>query len=117
MTQHTMTVRHSDAEYRAYCETRFARSAGRGEPFWWAGHMWKYEHTSFDDQGKYDVLWRPVALEEAEVVFTSICSGGVDRIVGLDDRGQLWAANFSDPELVWRKIRSPFVCQRQEKVS
>lgn len=52
-----MTVRKGDPEHAEYLKARFAEKAS-GQ-FMWKGHRWRYEHTTFDDAGEYDVLWRP----------------------------------------------------------
>lgn len=52
-----MTVRKDSPEHAEYLKARFAeKSSGL---FMWKGHRWRYEHTTFDDAGEYDVLWRP----------------------------------------------------------
>ncbi|MEY0837415.1 hypothetical protein AB7238_14405 [Providencia alcalifaciens] len=33
------------------------------ETFEFKGHRWKYQVTSFDDNGDYDLLWRPDGKE------------------------------------------------------
>ncbi|HEC8328492.1 TPA: hypothetical protein RG647_RS08960 [Providencia rettgeri] len=33
------------------------------ETFEYKGHRWKYQVTSFDDNGDYDLLWRPDSKE------------------------------------------------------
>lgn len=52
-----MTVRKDSPEHAEYLKARFAeKTSGQ---FMWKGHRWRYEHTTFDDAGEYDVLWRP----------------------------------------------------------
>ncbi|MBG3131916.1 hypothetical protein I4674_19340 [Proteus mirabilis] len=36
---------------------------GTPATFEFKGHRWKYEVTSFDDNGDYDLLWRPDSKE------------------------------------------------------
>lgn len=53
-----LIVRHDAPDYAEYLRCRFYAQSYSG-PFLWAGHRWRYEHTSFDDAGQFDVLWRP----------------------------------------------------------
>ncbi|WP_162556510.1 hypothetical protein [Proteus terrae] len=38
-------------------------TVGTPTTFEFKGHRWKYEVTSFDDNGDYDLLWRPDGKE------------------------------------------------------
>lgn len=58
--------RDSD-EYREYLQARFQQAGGERNSFAWQGHRWAYRYTSFDDQGDYDLIWRPAAREQREV--------------------------------------------------
>lgn len=55
--KHTMKVYKGSAEHSAYLNARFDNNK-TGNSFFWAGHRWAYEHTSFDDAGDYDLLYR-----------------------------------------------------------
>lgn len=48
--------RHSE-ESKAMNTARFA--GGVNTSFDFDGHRWAYSHSSFDDGGEFDVLWRP----------------------------------------------------------
>ncbi|HGN2081066.1 TPA: hypothetical protein ACKRYD_002913 [Providencia stuartii] len=41
------------------------------ETFEYKGHRWRYEVTSFDDNGDYDLLWRPDG-KEPDLMLTDI---------------------------------------------
>lgn len=43
-------------EYALYIKARFADRSSHS--FGFDGHRWAYEHTSFDDTGNYDLLYR-----------------------------------------------------------
>lgn len=45
-------------EYRDYLHARFA-DRGLSQVFAWQDHNWRYEVTAFDDEGEYDLIWRP----------------------------------------------------------
>lgn len=60
---HTMVVRKSSPEHPEYLKSRFPKE-GRPSTFLFKGHRWRYEHSSFDDEGEFDVLWRPDAAIE-----------------------------------------------------
>lgn len=51
-------VRRGDPKFESYRSARF--NNGVESTFMWNGHRWRYDHSSFDDQGEFDVLWRPI---------------------------------------------------------
>lgn len=55
--KHTMKVYKNSPEHSTYLKARLDRS-NKGHSFEWAGHRWAYEHTCFDDDGDYDLLYR-----------------------------------------------------------
>ncbi|WP_272581848.1 hypothetical protein [Providencia sp. PROV269] len=63
----TLKVYKDSPEYSKYLTARFPRkrgySSGINETFEYEGHRWKYQVTSFDDNGDYDLLWRPDGKE------------------------------------------------------
>lgn len=54
--KHQMKVYKNSAEYPAYQRARF--NNGNNQSFVFVDHRWKYEVTSFDDNGDYDLLYR-----------------------------------------------------------
>lgn len=52
-------VRRSDADYKEYLRSRFEGGRPR-ETFMFRGHRWRYRHDSFDDEGEFVVLERPL---------------------------------------------------------
>lgn len=52
-----MIVRKDEPSHADYLKARFAN--GSTGTFMFCGHRWRYEYTSFDDHGHFDVLWRP----------------------------------------------------------
>ena len=50
-------IYRNSPEYRSYIEKRFLDRLSIS--FEYDGHRWKYQHTSFNDQGDYDVIVRP----------------------------------------------------------
>lgn len=57
----TVSVRHGTPEYAEMLKARFPDGSARSasSTFEFRGHRWRYEHTSFDDEGDFTVLWRP----------------------------------------------------------
>lgn len=56
----TLRIYHHSDEYKDYLSARFYPSTGRSRlSFEWEGHRWAYRHTHFDDQGDYDLIYRP----------------------------------------------------------
>lgn len=51
-------------EHREYLSARFDQKYRTGVSFEWQGHRWAYRHTSFDDKGDYDLLWRPATTPQ-----------------------------------------------------
>ncbi len=49
-------VHKNTPEYALYIKARFADRSSHSFEF--DGHRWAYEHTSFDDAGNYDLLYR-----------------------------------------------------------
>ena len=49
-------------EHREYLSARFPRNGSSpSNSFEWQGHRWAYQHTSFNDAGDYDPIYRNVA--------------------------------------------------------
>lgn len=63
----TLKVYKNSPEYGEYMEVRFPKDRRHhscsNETFEYEGHRWKYQVTSFDDNGDYDLLWRPDGKE------------------------------------------------------
>ncbi|UPK82809.1 hypothetical protein LW139_09010 [Proteus vulgaris] len=63
----TLKVYKDSPEYKDYMTARFPKTGnytvGTPATFEFKGHRWKYQVTSFDDNGDYDLLWRPDAKE------------------------------------------------------
>lgn len=59
----TLKVYKDSEEYKEYNNARFPKTGnytiGTPATFEFKGHRWRYEVTSFDDNGDYDLLWRP----------------------------------------------------------
>lgn len=55
--KYTMKVYKESAKHPSYLEARFGKGK-TGNSFLFEGHRWDYEHTSFDDDGDYDLLYR-----------------------------------------------------------
>lgn len=59
----TLKVYKDSEEYEEYSNARFPKTGnytvGTPATFEFKGHRWKYQVTSFDDNGDYDLLWRP----------------------------------------------------------
>ncbi|HCZ9066183.1 hypothetical protein ACK4QE_02810 [Proteus mirabilis] len=59
----TLKVYKDSPEHSEYMEARFPKDRRHhsfsNETFEYEGHRWKYQVTSFDDNGDYDLLWRP----------------------------------------------------------
>ncbi len=55
--KYTMKVYKESAKHPSYLESRFGKGK-TGNSFLFEGHHWAYEHTSFDDDGDYDLLYR-----------------------------------------------------------
>lgn len=59
----TLKVYKDSPEHKDYMNARFPKAGkytvGTPATFEFKGHRWKYEVTSFDDNGDYDLLWRP----------------------------------------------------------
>lgn len=55
--KYTMKVYKESAKHPSYLEARFGKGK-TGNSFLFEGHRWAYEHTSFDDDGDYDLLYR-----------------------------------------------------------
>lgn len=59
----TLKVYKDSEEYEEYRNARFPKTGnytvGTPATFEFKGHRWKYQVTSFDDNGDYDLLWRP----------------------------------------------------------
>jgi hypothetical protein len=67
-TQIERKVYKGSAEHREYLDARFSSGANTGLSFEWDGNRWAYRHTSFDDAGDYDLLWRPAPIATAAEV-------------------------------------------------
>ncbi|HHR6440460.1 TPA: hypothetical protein ACS777_001166 [Providencia alcalifaciens] len=63
----TLKVYKDSEEYEEYSSARFPKTGnytvGTPATFEFKGHRWKYQVTSFDDNGDYDLLWRPDGKE------------------------------------------------------
>lgn len=63
----TLKVYKNSPEHGEYMEARFPKDRRHhscsNETFEYEGHRWKYQVTSFDDNGDYDLLWRPDGKE------------------------------------------------------
>ncbi|MEY0405657.1 hypothetical protein AB7W10_06055 [Providencia rettgeri] len=63
----TLKVYKDSEEYEEYRNARFPKTGkytvGTPATFEFKGHRWKYQVTSFDDNGDYDLLWRPDGSE------------------------------------------------------
>lgn len=63
----TLKVYKDSEEYEEYMNARFPKTGnytvGTPATFEFKGHRWRYEVTSFDDNGDYDLLWRPDGKE------------------------------------------------------
>ncbi|MFL7770437.1 hypothetical protein AAD017_11235 [Proteus terrae] len=63
----TLKVYKDSEEYEEYSNARFPKTGnytvGTPATFEFKGHRWKYQVTSFDDNGDYDLLWRPDCKE------------------------------------------------------
>lgn len=63
----TLKVYKDSEEYEEYRNARFPKTGnytvGTPATFEFKGHRWKYQVTSFDDNGDYDLLWRPDGKE------------------------------------------------------
>jgi hypothetical protein len=55
----TMKVYRHTPDHEEYLSARFPKNQAHTVCFPFKGHNWRYEYTSFDDVGPYDVLWRP----------------------------------------------------------
>jgi hypothetical protein len=62
----TMMVRRGTPDHDAYIKARFPGGCCKSDTFEFAGHRWKYLHSSFDDLGEFDLLWRPAELDQPE---------------------------------------------------
>jgi hypothetical protein len=51
-------IYRNSPEYKSYIGKRFLDRLSIS--FEYDGHRWKYQYTSFDDQGDYDVIVRPL---------------------------------------------------------
>ncbi len=63
----TLKIYKNSPEHREYMNARFPKDRRHhscsNETFEFKGHRWKYQVTSFDDNGDYDLLWRPDGKE------------------------------------------------------
>lgn len=64
-TEITRKIYRDSPERSAYLAARFERGGRTSNSFEFEGHRWGYRFSSFDDQGDYDLIWRPVAKREA----------------------------------------------------
>lgn len=55
--KHTLKVYKGSVLHAAYMEARF-KDRNDNRSFKLEGHRWAYEHTAFDDDGDYDLLYR-----------------------------------------------------------
>lgn len=61
----TMKVRKDSPEHAEYLKARFDGGLIKFT-FMFAGHRWRYEYSSFDDSGEFDLLWRPAENDGAK---------------------------------------------------
>ncbi|MCB4855895.1 hypothetical protein LHV25_12900 [Providencia rettgeri] len=63
----TLKVYKNSPEHGEYMNARFPKDRSHhscsNETFEYKGHRWKYQVTSFDDNGDYDLLRRPDGKE------------------------------------------------------
>lgn len=63
----TLKVYKDSEEYEEYSNARFPKTGNytveTPATFEFKGHRWKYQVTIFDDNGDYDLLWRPDCKE------------------------------------------------------
>ncbi len=63
----TLKVYKNSPEHGEYMNARFPKDRRHhscsNETFEYEGNRWKYQVTSFDDNGDYDLLWRPDGKE------------------------------------------------------
>lgn len=52
-------IRRDSAEHKPYLDARFNDKDSSTKSFLFDGHRWQYLHSSFDDDGEYDVITRP----------------------------------------------------------
>lgn len=52
-------IRRDSAEHQSYLDARFNDKDSSTKSFLFDGHRWQYLHSSFDDDGEYDVITRP----------------------------------------------------------
>jgi hypothetical protein len=64
--------------YRNSAESTDLRNARFGEgskatalSFEFDGHRWAYDHSAFDDEGDYELIWRPKAETDNAEAFTA----------------------------------------------
>lgn len=71
----TLKVYKDSPEHGEYMAARFPKDRHHysclNETFEYKGHRWRYEVTSFDDNGDYDLLWRPDG-KEPDLMLTDI---------------------------------------------
>jgi len=56
--KHTLKVYKNSELHAEYSRVRFSNKSDSSGSFELNGHRWKYEFTSFDDIGDYDLLYR-----------------------------------------------------------
>lgn len=56
--EHTIKVYKNSPEHGDYLKARFPDGSRSNSTFEYAGHRWGYRHTSFNDKGDYDLLYR-----------------------------------------------------------
>lgn len=82
----TRKVYHDSPEYRDYSTARHFGSVtisvgpAPSGAFEFEGHRWKYEYTSFDDEGDFDVIYRfdqdgpDIAAENMTLFHVLLCN-------------------------------------------
>ena len=93
----TRQIRHDTPGYRAYLSARFPRGTGSPATFLLDGHRWRYEHTSFDDDGEFDVIARP----------QSAAGGGQSAEARDADTRRLDALERTRAEITPSRVRIP----------
>ncbi len=62
----TIKIRKGTEEHAEYLNARFPKDQIHSPCFKLHGHNWRYEYSSSDDQGEFDLLWRPAEDEQSE---------------------------------------------------
>lgn len=66
----TCKVYRKSPEHQEYLKARFPENQEKSYSFEWQGHRWAYRYSSFDDDGEYDLLWRPAPYAKNKITAT-----------------------------------------------